>query len=309
MNSKNPVANSLAWIYIGTVVYLDHQATNRLDELLRYLESDSLNPKVHKDFLVGLEKFNALSNIGLTPVYDRVLEILMSNPENSQVIDLAHKTGQWYFKCQEPRKIYTLDDLSQVQALLIKKKELEMLVLRLEVDSEEDFIRASEWIKRLDFSEFGNNAVKRRLIDLRSEFLEKFSASLLRRMTAHPSNENLHSLLKSTLEIFARPDPACYELFLVSLLGYVAIDSANRNIKEFLMFSLDKAPGINGVSSLKIYNTLLDLFEDSASQKNLRTLVLDVGRWHFSRKNWLRRSPKPEDEQQMQNDILMRLKS
>jgi hypothetical protein len=199
--------------------------------------------------------------------------------------------------------------LSQVQTLLIKKKEIENLIVRLEANSEEDFIAASEWIKQLDFSELENNVIKRKVIDLRTEFLKKFSTSLLQRMTTHPANENLHSLLRSTLEIMDRPDPEYYEGFLISLLGYVAIDSVNRDVKEFLMFSLDKAPGIAGVSSLRIYNTLLDLFEDSSSQKNLRTLVLDVGRWHFSRKNWLRRSPKPEDEQQMQNDILMRLKN
>lgn len=89
----------------------------------------------------------------------------------------------------------------------------------------------------------------------------------------------------------------------------VVEEPKNKDLKDFLMYSLDKAPGIAGVSSLKVYNTILDLFENSSLQKDLRVLVLDIGRWHFSWKNWLRRSPKPEDEQQMQNDILMRLRN
>ena len=309
MYDKYQTGNVLAWIYIGTSLYFGVQATKKRDELLEYLEADSLNLKTHQDFLAGLNKLKGLGNADLAPVYRRVLEILINNPDDPQVIDLVHKSGQWYFNSQEPAKVYTLDELLQVQTLLIKKREIESLITKLENGSEENFIEASKWIDRLDFSEFEDNAVKSRLLNLRQEFLEKFSTSLLRRITDNPTNKEFHSLLKSTLELINRPDSSAYEAFLISLLNHVVADPRDRDLKEFLMHSLDKAPGIAGVSSLTLYNTVLDLFEDSSSQKALGVLVLDIGRWHFSRKNWLRRSPKPEDELQMQNDISMRLKN
>jgi len=309
MYDKYQTGNVLAWIYIGTSLYFGVQATKKRDELLEYLEADSLNLKTHQDFLAGLNKLKGLGNADLAPVYRRVLEILINNPDDPQVIDLVHKSGQWYFNSQEPAKVYTLDELLQVQTLLIKKKEIESLITKLENGSEENFIEASKWIDRLDFSEFEDNAVKSRLLNLRQEFLEKFSTSLLRRITDNPTNKEFHSLLKSTLELINRPNSSAYEAFLISLLNHVVADPRDRDLKEFLMHSLDKAPGIAGVSSLTLYNTVLDLFEDSSSQKALGVLVLDIGRWHFSRKNWLRRSPKPEDELQMQNDISMRLKN
>ncbi len=309
MFNNNQKEGVLAWIYIGTSVYFGLQAVKKRDELLGYLEADSLNPKIHQDFLAGLNKLTGLGNVELEPVYRRVLEILIDNPDDPQVIDLVHKTGQWFFKSQEPAKIYNLNDLSQVQSLVIKKKELESLFIKLENGSEEDFLEVSEWRNYLDFSGFEDNAVKSKVLNLRSEFLEKFSTALLRRLTDQPTNKEFHSLLQSTLELINRPDPSSYEAFLTSLLNHVVVDPRNRDLKDFLMYSLDKAPGIAGISSLRMYDTVLDLFEDSPSQKDLRVLVLDVGRWHFSRKNWFRRSPKPEDEQQMQNDILMRLKN
>jgi hypothetical protein len=309
MYNKNQKGDVFSWIYIGTSLYLGIQATKKRDELLEYLEADSLSPKRHQDFLTGLNKLKGLGNVDSEPVYRRVLEILINNPDNSQILELVYKTGQWYFQSQEPVKAYTIDNLSQVQTLLIKKKELEGWIKKVENDSEEDFIEASEWINPLDFSEFEDNAVKSRVSDLRTEFFKKFSTSLLRRMTNKPTDRELHSLLKSTLELIPKPDSSFYEDFLISLLNHVVADADNRELKEFLMYSLDKAPGFAGVNSLKIYNTVLDLFECSSSQKALRVLVLDIGRWHFSRKNWVRRSPKPGDEQQMQNDILMRLKN
>ena len=309
MYNKKQSENALAWIYIGTEVYFGLQAIKKRDKLLEYLEADPLNPKRHQEFLRGLSKLKRLGNVDSVPVYRRVLEILINNSNNSQVIELVFKTGQWYFQSQVPAKTYTLDDLSQIQTLLIKKKELEGLIVKIEDDSEENFIQVSEWIDRLDLSGFEDNEVKSRVVNLKDNFFEKFSSSLLRRMTDKPTDKELHSLLRSTLEFISRPDPPSYEAFVISLLNRVIAEPNNKELKEFLMYSLDKAPGIAGVNSLNIYNTVLDLFESSSSQKDLRVLVLEVGRWHFSRKNWLRRSPKPEDEQQMQNDILMRLKN
>lgn len=298
----------LSWIYIGTSIYLGLQAVKKRDELLEYLEADPLNPKRHQEFLMGLNKLRGLGNADSAPVYSRILRILMDNPSEPQVVDLTFKSGQWYFKAQDPPKTYTLDDLSQVQALLIKKEELEGLIKKVENNNDEDFIEVSRWINSLDFSGFEGNEVKRRVVSLKEEFFEKFSASLLQRITQNPTDKELSSLLRTTLESVSRPDPASYETFLIALLNHIAVDPKNRELKEFLMYFLDKAPDIAGVNSLNIYNTILNLFECNSSQKDLRVLVLDVGRWHFSRKNWLRRSPKPEDEQQMQNDILMRLK-
>jgi hypothetical protein len=303
--------DAFAWIYIVTSVYLEIRAIKKRDELLKYLEFDSLNPKVHQNFLARLNKLRGLSkgNIELTPVYSRVLEILINNPENPQVVDLVYKTGQWYFKAQEPSKEYRLEDLSQIQNLLIKKQELEMVIKKLKNNSDKHFIEASTWINDLDFSEFADNAVKSKILNLRHEFLDIFSACLLQKMSKEPTNKEFHSLLKSTLEQIKKPNTSYYEDFLLSLLNHTVDDPKNRYLKDFLMYCLDKAPDAVGVSSLKIYNTVLDLFEDSPSQKYLKVLVLDIGRWHFCRKNWLRRSPKPEDEQQMQNDIFMRLKN
>ena len=307
--NKKQAGDVFSWIYVGTAFYFGLQATKKRDELLEYLEADPLNPQRHQEFLSGLNKLKGLGNVDSAPVYSRALEILINNPNDPQVMDLVFKAGQWYFNSQEPAKTYTLDDLSQIQTLLTKKKELESLIAKIENDSEKDFIEVSEWINRLDFSGCEDNIVKTRVVNLRDKFFEKFSASLLRKITDHPTDKKLQSLLKETLKFIGRPDSYSYETFLISLLNQVVIDPRNKELKEFLIYSLDKAPGIAGVSSLNIYNTVLDLFECSSYQKDLRVLVLDVGRWHFSRKNWLRRSPKPEDEQQMQNDILMRLKN
>ena len=304
-NDKKQSQDMFSWIYIGTSIYLGLQALKKRDELLEYLEADPLNPKRHQEFLMGLNKLRGLGNVDSVPVYDRVLKILMDNPNDPEVMNLTFKSGQWYFKAQEPTKTYTLNNLSQVQALLIKKEELEGLIKKVENNDNEDFIEVSRWLNSLDFSKFEENAVKRMLVSL----MEKLSASLLQRITQNPTDKELASSLISTLKFVSRPDPTSYEAFLISLLNHMVLEPKNRELKEFLMYCLDKAPGIAGVNSLNIYNTILDLFECSSSQKDLRVLVLDVGRWHFSRKNWLRRSPKPEDEQQMQNDILMRLKS
>lgn len=154
----------LAWIYVGTSAYLGLQAIKKRDELLKYLEADSLNSKTHQDFLAGLNKLKGLGDADSAPAYRRVLEILINHPDEPHVIDLVHKTGQWYFASKEPAKVYTLDNLSQVQTLVIKKKELESLITKLESDSEKNFTEASEWIDRLDFSEFEDNVVKSRVL-------------------------------------------------------------------------------------------------------------------------------------------------
>jgi len=306
----------VGWIYIGASVYFGAEACDKRDKLLEYLEADSLNPKIHKDFLTGLNKLKGLDNRKSALVYSRVLEILINNPDNPQATNLVYKTGQWYFKSQTPTKVYTLDDLFKIQTFATKKRELDGIITKLENYSEEDFLQASKWINHLDFTEFEDDVVKSKLITSKDEFIEKLSTSLLRRLTEQPTNSELQSLLKTTmtlirqdLALFQKPDPSYYEAFLISFLNHVVNNPRNKTHKEFLMYSLEKAPGIGGVNSLNIYNTVLDLFENSSSQKDIRVLVLDIGRWHFSRKNWIRQSPKPEDEQQMQNDILMRLKS
>lgn len=307
MYNKNQSGDALAWIYIGTSVYLESQAIKKRDELLKYLEAEPLNPERHQDFLNGLKKLKRLGSPNSGAVYNCVLEIFINNPDNRHVKALVFKTGQWYFSIQEPPKRYSPDDLSQIESLLDKKKEIENLITCLDDNSDEGFLEASKWIESFEFSAFDDNLVKHKVVDIKDSFFKKYSSLLLQKITDNPADEDLQLLFKSTLKSIDRPDPDLYETFLVSLLNDIVLDPKNKDFKDFLMHSLEKAPGIAGVSSLNIYNTVLDLFEMHCSQKDLRTLVLDIGRWHFSRKNWLRRRPKPEDEQQMQNDILMRL--
>jgi len=80
MYDKDQTGNVLAWIHIGTSVYLGLQAIKKRDELLEYLEADSLNPKTHQDFLAGLNKLKGLGNVNSAPAYRRVLEIFINNP-------------------------------------------------------------------------------------------------------------------------------------------------------------------------------------------------------------------------------------
>lgn len=299
--------NALAWLYVGNAVYSGLQATKKRDELLEYLEADPLNPKRHQEFLIGLNKLKGLGHAEAPPVYRRVLEILMDNPDSPQATDLVLKTGQWYFQVREPARTFTLDHLSQIQTLLLKKKEIEELIEKVENDRDSDFLHASRRIGRFELSGFEDNAIRSRVVDLHREFLYKFMNSLLKRMASMPTDKELHHLLKNSFEVFDNPNYSIYEEYLLALLNSVVAEPKNKELRNFFMYSLDKAP--NSVNNLNIYNAILSLFEHSSFQQELRVLVLDVGRWHFSRKNWLRRRPKPADEQQMQNDILMRLKN
>jgi len=308
MQNKMTKGDALAWIYIGTSVYLAEQAIKRRDELLNYLKEEPLDIGRHQSFLMGLDRLKGLENGESKFVYDRVLEILIDNPTNPEVNNLVLKTGQWYSHLQKSSKKYTLEDLSKVQFSLNKYLEFKELNFRLKNDESGNFSEAARWIRDFDLSTFEDDSIKSRVVELKDSFASFFMQSLLTRIAQTPEDKELQSLLRLTLENVDRPDISQYEEFLVESLKYGVKNPHDQEFKEFLIFSLDKAPGIAGVDSLKIYNTVLDLFESSESQKGLRVLVLDVGRWHFSRKNWVRRKPKPEDEQQMQNDILMRLR-
>ncbi len=126
MQNKKPAEDVLSWVYIGTSIYLGFQALKKRDELLQHLESDPLNPQTHQKFLAGLNKIKGLGEVDTAPVYRKVLEILMAHPQNPQLMDLVFKSGQWYFSTQEPAKTYTSNHLSQVKALLAKKKKLKI---------------------------------------------------------------------------------------------------------------------------------------------------------------------------------------
>lgn len=303
--------DALGWLSIGASLYQIEQAKERRNKLLEYVGSDPLNPDIHKVFLAELNSLKALALDGpeLRSTYSSILKILIEHPQNPELADLVYQASRWYFNLQDPPRDYTLEDFSKVQNLLAKKQTLEKGIQHLEKDQSEKYVdRFSPWIGKLNFENFEDNVVKSEVLALKSKFLNLYSTALLKKLIGNPKDTKIRSLTKEALEKNSNPDPSIYEDFLLSLLQCMVENPKDKDLKAFLMYSLEKAPGMGGVSSLNVYNTVLDLFEDSEFQKDLRILVLDVGRWHFSRKNWLRRSPKPEDEQQMQNDILMRLK-
>jgi hypothetical protein len=94
------------------------------------------------------------------------------------------------------------------------------------------------------------------------------------------------------------------ENFIEYLLEHISLNSSDINTHKLLLDSLKKT---QNTDSLKIYNSILNVFQNTSSQQDLKVLVLEVGRWHFGRQRFWGK-PKASDEQTIQNDILMRIK-
>ena len=94
------------------------------------------------------------------------------------------------------------------------------------------------------------------------------------------------------------------ENFIEHLLERISLNPSDIDTHKLLLSSLKKT---QNPDSSKIYNSILDIFQNTSSQQDLKVLALEVGRWHFGRQRFWGK-PKSSDEQTIQNDILMRIK-
>lgn len=92
--------------------------------------------------------------------------------------------------------------------------------------------------------------------------------------------------------------------FVDLLLRHLRLQTNNKNLHALLVKTLKK---VSSIDSLRVYNSILDIFQVTSSQEQFKILVLEVGRWHFGRQR-LWGKPKEADEQAIRNDILVRSK-
>lgn len=81
----------------------------------------------------------------------------------------------------------------------------------------------------------------------------------------------------------------------------------NQPIREQILSLIHSASGITQAETEDLYKTSLKILEANSSSQEAKTLVLDLGRLHYS---ILRPNKKPTiyDEQAIQNDIIVRSK-
>lgn len=81
----------------------------------------------------------------------------------------------------------------------------------------------------------------------------------------------------------------------------------NQPIRERILSLIHLLNGIDQAETQELYNTSLKILEANPSSQEAKTLVLDLGRFHYS---FLRLDKKPTiyDEQAIQNDIIVRSK-
>lgn len=301
MPKDSQVPDFFAWMLIGAQVYADLKTTEKHDKLIEYLSESPLDPYRCSQYIQGLKKIGRIDS----RAYNYTLELLLTYPQESVILDLVSQTGQLYFKTLEPPQFFTKIELSQLQILVDKIKKTEKLILSLERGSGDAIINASIWLKELDHdNHYPNNVLGNKLVFLKKEVLKKYINLILDVLNHSIKNKKLQILLREALILSKDANIDKFESLLKKIISYILQSKEAGDLENFLEYILEKAPGVN---TLDIYNFTLDGFEISPYQKSYKTLVLKVGRWHFSRKNWLRRKPKIEDEQQMQNDILMRL--
>ncbi len=118
-----------------------------------------------------------------------------------------------------------------------------------------------------------------------------------------PKNTDLKEEVVQSLMALAKPDASMIREVALKLLELYPADS---KVRQTVMLSASRCLAVpnSGFNSKEVYDLALKILEKYPKEPRAKTLVLEIGRWHFGK---LRSGvPTIYDEQAMQNDIMVR---
>jgi len=312
---KSSQPNILDLALTGLAMYGGLKDFELCQKLIKVLDADPINPQSHQAFLEGIKKIRKPNPVDITSsAYNKALEILLDNPNDSNVINFVFEIGTWHYSAQDPQKVYTLNDLLIVRNILTDIDEINQLIYLLEEFSQttanKDVARQVRNSDNLD--EFDNLDILGDIDEL-VQLLEKPHQNKKTEQTISKSTiKKIENLSNKVFSFIHNPiEKRFNERINILLKGFVekilkeeTCELNDREFQEILILVLQKASDTNSSS---IYNSVLNIYQSSSSQKALKLLVLEVGRWHFGKQRLWGRANQV-DEQTIQNDILVRTK-
>lgn len=178
------------------------------------------------------------------------------------------------------------------------------------------YLKISEWIASITHQVLKEKILKR--FDEMPHILEeieemKFHIYLLNKKSnmdqVFQFTEQLSEYVRYRGDNYVEEKLFQYKQQFITDLVFILLDliEGNPQDKELHEHLINLLPKTYHMDSEDIYQRSLRIYSSSELQNDLKVLVLKIGRYNFARKRWFKKL-KPEDEQAIQNDILMRSK-